>query len=91
VACWLSGPALPEGAPAVILDASGRGAGLYLSQCPERGRAELQLVGGPAALRAPLRIRVVHRRETSDGGFEVGVEFVPTLTDAELSALLGGS
>jgi hypothetical protein len=71
------------------MEASSKGAGLYLSQRPARGRAKLQLVGGPRVLRAPIPLRVVHAREAPDGGFEVGVEFDSPLSARELRELLG--
>jgi hypothetical protein len=89
-ACWLSGPALPDGAAAVVMEASSRGAGLYLRHRPEPRRAKLQLVGGPSALRGPIPLRVVHCRETEDGGFEAGVEFDVPLSEEELAALTRG-
>jgi hypothetical protein len=83
--CRVTGPSVPAGATAVLLDVSERGLGLFLSHpVPVGAQALLEFVGG---LR-PFRVRVVHASPAEGGSCLVGARLEDALTPAELRRLL---
>ena len=84
--CRLLGPAPAAPVPAVLVDCTARGVGLYLPDRPNPDR-RLQLAAGEAR---PLGLRVVHVRPGPRGGFHVGAEFEAPLSADQVRSLLGG-
>jgi hypothetical protein len=87
--CSLTVPGLIARAPAALLEASARGAGLYLRDRVEPGDLAALEPAGPRGAVAPIGARVAHVAEAPGGGFRVGIEFDGPLSDVELRALLG--
>jgi hypothetical protein len=85
--CRLLGPAPAAPVPAVLVDCTARGVGLYLPDRPNPDR-RFELAAGAAR---PVAVRVVHVRPGPRGGFHVGAEFDPPLSAEQMQELLGGA
>jgi hypothetical protein len=72
-----------------VLEASARGCAVLVREWVEPGAAaRLEFTRGPSAVRGSLGGRVAGAL-AERGGYRVGLEFDPPLSDAELRALLG--
>ncbi len=88
LACRVALSTAPDPVPAVALNLSAGGIGLYLARAPgEAGTALLELMDGPTALRHWLPLRVAHRHPTADGGHHLGGAFADPLPEVNLRTL----
>jgi hypothetical protein len=76
--------------PAVVVDVSREGVGLYLPRPPQAPTtALLEFLDAPTALRQRLPLRVAYVRAADDGGHVLGGAFADPLAPPDLQSLLG--